>query len=52
MVLAARGTREVDGGVEPVEDEAERTASRHQARAVWVGAGLFAVLGTAAILLL
>jgi len=50
--LAARGTREVDGGVEPVADEAERSALRRRARGVWAASALLAAIGTTVIMAL
>ena len=52
MALAARGTRDLGEGVQPVEDDAERSLLRAQARGVYVRSGLLAVFGTLAILLL
>ena len=46
-MLAARGTREVEGGIERVEDESEDRALRRQARGVYLSATLVALVGTA-----
>ena len=52
MRLAARGTREVNGGEEPVADFAEQEAHRHRARTVYIKAALFTATITVATVLL
>jgi hypothetical protein len=44
--LAARGTRDLDGGEEPVEDAAKHAALRRRAREVHVQSLLLATFGT------
>jgi len=44
--LAARGTRDLDGGEERVEDDAERAALRRRARGVRIQSALLAIFGT------
>lgn len=49
MALAARGARDLDGGVEPLDDEDLARALRVRARGVWLRsilvAAALAVLG-------
>ena len=52
MALAARGTRDLDDGEQPVEDEGERSLLLAQARSAYVRSGLLAVFGTLVIMLL
>ena len=52
MVLASRGTRDLDDGEQPIEDEGERATLRAQARAMYVRSALFAGVATAVILAL
>jgi hypothetical protein len=47
VILAARGARNLDEGVEPVEDEGERRALRHRARLVYIQTSAAAVVFTA-----
>ena len=49
MVLAARGARETDSGVEPVADAALVAALRRRARSVWLTA-VAATIATVAVL--
>jgi len=50
--LAARGTRNMDHGIETIEDPAERVQAQRQARRVHVLAVLSALAATAAIVAL
>lgn len=52
VLLAARGARNLDGGVEAVDDEGERAALQRKARRVHVKALAFAAVGTAIALAL
>ncbi len=47
MVLAARGTRETEAGVVPVEDGAVRQALADRARGIYVRSTILAGVGTA-----
>jgi hypothetical protein len=50
--LAARGTRETDGGTGPVADEAEAAVLRRQALTVWMQSLVAAAIATALLFLL
>lgn len=49
MVFAARGTRDLDDGERPIEDEREKAVLQAQARGVYVRSILLAFLGAAVI---
>jgi hypothetical protein len=47
VVLAARGARNMDDGIEPVEDEQDRRVLRRQARLVYIQTSAAAIVPTA-----
>jgi hypothetical protein len=52
VFLAARGTREIDGGEEKIEDEGLVAKLRRRAKGIWLRSLLLAALFTLVALLL
>lgn len=52
MVLASRGLRETDAGLQPVDDPEQRAALRRQARGIHLKNTVLALLVTVGLLLI